>query len=979
MVELSKARAQRANSGSVDLGRNSPIARKHEVKTGGLMRSSPMGTNVKPTGLGGVGGGLSPALPTGDKTPVASFRSSLSRRASETGTDDMEGGSGSDQSKPATPSTQDFRAGLKARQPPPEAATGELKNVFGNLRRTKTQNYVAPDELKNNILRGKAALNLTGGPKKTERKDEFKEAILKKKDEFKKAQQEGRGITKSPSTPTEKPLPEGIARKLEMKRSSTSFKRDSAVSDVPSEYLSRTAESNRSSTTSTFSSRESADVTPLSTPKPSATFEKEATTPLPNLQKETSAPARLQTRPAGSALADRFNPALAGILARGPPGAGSGPTKGTGGASSQASSGADESTGPPTPGPQLTHMTRNRARGPARKAPSTVAKLAENTPSAVTKPAEDTPSTVAKSVENTPSTVTKSAENTKSAVPETPPQAPRAVEEKKRDIELPLPKPKSPAMSKPPAPEVVSLVNSTKQATSQSKPPSGVQVISLVDSSKKRPPVEELKLTGQPISLRDSPSFKPRPRSPTKVHEQVAALAAKSQSASNAADEKEGPGSQPSSPRKLGVKRMSKFLDEANSNAEGQRTQSPSPTRSKPLPDLVPGNNDKVDSDPVVSVKNAKSLFGGPALGHPETAPKETSPLDAPRSETGRPRSPTKSSSRPLPLLPNPGVTSPPLTSPPRSPTKSIREASTALTDFFGAERPKRTYNVDTAEILARRPTTGTKIQTVKAQLYQVSGDGKRQPVAAHYDRVLFEREMYLCPHTFINQSGRRVTEVYFWVGDEVPAPVVEDAHIFVQREAKTFAGKLIKVTQGKETPEFLQALGGIITVRRGSSNKYDSLAPNMLCGRRYLGQIVFDEVDFSPASLCSGFPYLITQQGQCYLWKGKGSDVAELSCARLIGMDLSLMGELSEIEDGSEPANFWNIFDGGVKSSSADHWRLKPSYDKYCGRLFKSDAADRRQVRSNPPFRSSSERRKWGQVPLTFMTDRGALPFQPS
>jgi hypothetical protein len=64
--------------------------------------------------------------------------------------------------------------------------------------------------------------------------------------------------------------------------------------------------------------------------------------------------------------------------------------------------------------------------------------------------------------------------------------------------------------------------------------------------------------------------------------------------------------------------------------------------------------------------------------------------------------------------------------------------------------------------------------------------------------------------------------------------------------------------------------------------------------------------------------------------------------------MDLALMGELEEIDDGAEPSSFWNIFEGGARRGplgSADHWRLKPGYDKYCGRLFKSDLADRKQV----------------------------------
>ena len=76
---------------------------------------------------------------------------------------------------------KDFRSNLKSRR----VSVGkdskeeiEFKNVFGKLKRTQTQNYVAPDELKDNILRGKAGLAITGGPKKTEHKDDFLESLL---------------------------------------------------------------------------------------------------------------------------------------------------------------------------------------------------------------------------------------------------------------------------------------------------------------------------------------------------------------------------------------------------------------------------------------------------------------------------------------------------------------------------------------------------------------------------------------------------------------------------------------------------------------------------------------------------------------------------------------------------------------------------------------------------------------------------------
>ena len=245
-----------------------------------------------------------------------------------------------------------------------------------------------------------------------------------------------------------------------------------------------------------------------------------------------------------------------------------------------------------------------------------------------------------------------------------------------------------------------------------------------------------------------------------------------------------------------------------------------------------------------------------------------------------------------------------------------------------------------------KRPSAA-RVQTTRFQMFQLYGDGKKMPVPAHNERSLFEHDMYICPHQYVTEAGWKTSEVYFWVGDEVPESTVEDAQLFAGREARSMGGKLVKILQGKETPEFLQALGGIVITRRGSSNKYDSLAANMLCGRRHLGQVAFDEVNFAPSSLCSGFPFLITQQGKCFLWKGKGSNVDELGCARLIGMDLTLTGELIEVEDGAEPAYFWDLFEGGsgAKPHSADHWRLKPSYDKYCGRLFGSDASSKQQV----------------------------------
>ena len=89
--------------------------------------------------------------------------------------------------KEETP-TNDFRSTLKSRSDlssSPKKDEPEFKAMFGKLKKAQTEKYVAPDELKNNIIRGKRGLSVSAGPQKSERRDELKESLLKKKEEMK--------------------------------------------------------------------------------------------------------------------------------------------------------------------------------------------------------------------------------------------------------------------------------------------------------------------------------------------------------------------------------------------------------------------------------------------------------------------------------------------------------------------------------------------------------------------------------------------------------------------------------------------------------------------------------------------------------------------------------------------------------------------------------------------------------------------------
>ncbi|KAJ4229800.1 hypothetical protein NW759_003168 [Fusarium solani] len=1006
MAELNKNKAEKANNPAEGTRpRPGSISHKHQVSIGGLMRSTPVGSVARPNtpGLGGIysppPGGNRPPFGHGASKSISKIAPKLEPAGAEekavepapepvpepenepvpdpeltaeekqklhepeheevTSPSETKPPAPMPKPKPETPPKKDFRGSLRHRptgSEAPKTNEPEFKNVFGNLRRTKTQNYVAPDELKSNILRGKAALNQTGGPQKTERVDEFKEAILKKKDDFKKAQAEGKGITRSNTMAAEQALPEGLARRAELanKRKSVMDLKSAAAPGRP-ESPKPVPGPKRMQSTPSLSPKPS--VSPKPSPKPAAvpfsaehsneglkristesSAKPEEPRALPILQKETSAPSILQGRVGGvgGKLAGRFSPALAGMLARGPP-----PMATNGGASEESGpKGASTSTTEPSaPGPQLTHMTKGRARGPRRKAPTTAAPAAA-------------PATESKPVpKESPKPIEAPVEPVKEApVKETP--APAPVEKTEESVSGPF--------------SIRQQV--AAKAALRGRPTPGAK------------PQEKEPAKGFQSLEERAPAFLRKQTSPTEPASGDFPSPLRIQKTGDAA-------SQPNSPKKLDTKRMSRFFDEAGSNGAKlespkepvrlthQRTGSRSPVKmfQRPLPEPEPSSPTKVDSDPVVSVKNARAMFGGAAQSPPPPSkpsfdgaePEVTktptrTPRALPEVERSSPlqinKTPSRVANRPLPTPPAKEPQTPKAqqtTSAAASPKpKQGNDVASLLSDFFGPKQPRTEYKVDTASILMNRPPTGpAKIQSLSFQVFQISAEGRKSPVASHYERVLFEREMYIAPHSFTNEAGWKRLEIYFWVGDQVPEAAADDALLFVQKEAKALGGKLVKMQQGKETTEFLQALGGVVMVRRGSSNKYDSLAPNMLCGRQYQGQVSFDECDFTPASLCAGFSYLITNQGKAYLWKGRGCDVTELSAARLIGIELTLTGELIEVDDGEEPESFWALFEGGSKPHSADHWRLKPNYAKYCSRLFCSDADTRQQVFEISPF----------------------------
>jgi Domain of unknown function (DUF4045) len=823
--------------------------------------------------------------------------------------------------KPQTPPKMDFRANLKPRQKDAQESTStepEFKNVFGKLRRTETKNYVAPDLLKSNILTGKAALNATGGPQKTKRTDEFKESILSQKEAMKAG---GGSINKKPDTSKDgsvgsqkpvPPIPEALARRNQLSKASgvavgpvdkPSSVQASIVSKPPVRLPSDSSKKAPTSTVSTIlkSSEETSGQLDLSKAARKAVMpssDREQPTPRTQL-----ADVEAVDKAGSGRLANRMNPALASILMRGPPSNTSSRNQSTENQSTSFPDSAlpNNSSSQDTGDGQLTHMTKRRAKGPKRRLPKTEieSQKADNAK---------------------PIVVTKSLEA-------------RKVSSQKPQLDgMDGPDSTSSAslnsMSRPlPNPPLATLTNpNEKAAPSISQPLSKPKFRLAEDSETSSRPKPVVAVKSPDLRTASSPKLQPAGLDdaiPIVASDLGRPLATTTSSAGKRAIELE----------------TMQHPAPITKNPQGEQSRDEARSNSS-LKSPVP---------PKATVGAAGRLNGlGPELG-------ASKPI-------------TVNISKPEPTPPQErrfGPRTAALESPKRQATTSTKSASTVvvepvasqvLSDFFD-EPPKADdkADIDTHAIVSSNASGAEKTKTLRMQMWEVNGDGKRQDMPPQQEHIIFEESMYLCVHSLENARGSKSTEAFLWCGDGVGEAAVEDAQLFCRKIARENGAKLELLKQGKETASFIQALGGIIITRRSKSS-----ALYMLCGRRHLGHVSFDEVDIDANKLCSGFPYLISARfGKLYLWKGKGSGADEVGCARLIGMDLGLTGEIEEVNEGDEPPTFWEAALGinarATPPKWSDHWTLRGTPDHYRCRLFRIELENPGLVASFWSRRSSS------------------------
>ncbi|KAH8432339.1 putative gelsolin repeat protein [Aspergillus melleus] len=824
--------------------------------------------------------------------------------------------------KPQSP-VIDFRANLRRREVVKDESRQEepeFKNIFGKLKKTETSNYVAPDELKGNILKGKAALNATGGPKKSQRVDELKDSILKQKEAMKAG---GGSVRRNTAGEMDAPptlVPEAIARRNTLSKPSNDVSPNTPTSpslrdfgtprvsqDTQPPILSpqEPMDSGTSSTQpkaseeqkprapdapqpqaepakleETGDDEKNANSTPVDlveqndapvTDKKQEESGEEAIKPVRALPSSTdaqatTAPAATEGPAAKGKLAGRINPALAGLLSRGPPVAANG-TDRTLPSTSSNDTGveASKSAAP------LTHVTKNRARGPKRRLPN-----------------------AAPQQESEPSLEDK-----------------KELEDKQELQELP------------------SLFVDSKEPEVKNPPEHAVG-----GSNWPLPDIDFGSQDSSETSLAQlAPSATNKPTEFRRTIPRMSSVDIKQKS--------EGLSPAPSPGLDL------RFSDHERSPSEDAETLEDSPSR-RPVPPSKASN----PSTPVVGqARTSQIQYSSPSPSplrtsfkenqiHPPPSYRKTPGVGPPWSRESSPRD------KALPSPPVPPKFNAPADqlSSPRSSASLVPQADESLEAISGFFKtfPSSSNRVDIdPQLTLENKSDNQKIRTLKKQMWEITGDGKRQDLPVNQEYILYEGSMYLCVHMFEAEGSIR-SEVHLWCGDDVTDASVDDAQSFSRRVAKENGAKLEVIKQGKETARFIQALGGILITRRGSSSRSSSSAIFMLCGRKHLGQMVFDEVNLSPSNLCTGYPFVISAMfGKLYLWKGKGSSAEEIGAARLIGMDLGLTGEFEEVTEGEEPESFFEVFPPYAETGDymdEDFWRLKPNHDRFRLRLLRID-----------------------------------------
>jgi hypothetical protein len=202
-------------------------------------------------------------------------------------------------------------------------------------------------------------------------------------------------------------------------------------------------------------------------------------------------------------------------------------------------------------------------------------------------------------------------------------------------------------------------------------------------------------------------------------------------------------------------------------------------------------------------------------------------------------------------------------------------------------------------------------------------------------ENVLYEKDMHAFLYMFNSEPGALEPSAikFLWVGRECTLGEKEGME-FVRLMGDQNADTQV-IQQGKETPLFMRALGGVIVTRTGTRRPLNSEEDALFCIRGCLGGISIDQCEFRKAEFCSGFSFVVKRDvGDVFVWHGNGSLSEEIAAARRFAGQLGpTVKEMMEA-DPTGCLELWKCFHDH-EYASGDFWRRKYELNGFSPSLY--------------------------------------------
>jgi len=209
-----------------------------------------------------------------------------------------------------------------------------------------------------------------------------------------------------------------------------------------------------------------------------------------------------------------------------------------------------------------------------------------------------------------------------------------------------------------------------------------------------------------------------------------------------------------------------------------------------------------------------------------------------------------------------------------------------------------------------------------KIEIWRIE-DLKPSPVPKDLYGLFYGGDSYIIKYTYI-KGGKECYIIYFWQGNQSSQDEKAASAIFTIKFDDELGGAAtqVRVVQGKEPNHFLTLFKGNLIIASGGKasgfkNKNDADSYNAsgtslyhVRGTSKLNTRAV-EVETKATSLNSNDSFVVLTPQNMYIWYGKGSNDGERADAKEIANILKGKRDIKEINEGSEPSDFWTAIGG--------------------------------------------------------------------